>query len=430
MHRHLSFVLLAFLAIGLVIASPANAGDDTDTLRRKVQELENKVDALSDLQSPELEQTIEDYLESSAAWKAADAGDGMNNVTITAAFTANQQSTLDQTVDRTIVTGDVDLGFHFKVTENLQLHITATVATGDRSGGAGPGTVNTRFTLSGANDGVGTNGNVSTTGFGRAINVYEAYIVHTIKLGSGNSSFSWEVGAMDPRLRFLQNAFADNENTQFMNNLFDDPSSWLWQTGVSGVGILGVHMWFTLGEDGMHTINFGYFKPAGNFWNSGWVAIQYTLKLKVAGREMNTRIGVNIDDVNKDSGGDLTIAWGVSWDWWATEQIGVFVRINGNDDDSVRGNVVELDWSLGGEFHIIGSRPNDYFGAAIGQNIVNTKVVGPGAKDELVLELYYLFGLEDGKLQITPYVQFISNPGGVSSGKDLWILGLRIHVPF
>jgi len=308
--------------------------------------------------------------------------------------------------------------------QNLQLHITATIA----AGGGASSTLAT--TLSGASDGVGVNGNNSITGTGRAFNVYEAYIVHTIKMGSGGNSFSWEIGSMDPRLRFLQNAFADNENTQFMNNLFDDPTSWLWQTNTTGVSVNGIHMWFTVGEDGMHTVNFGYFNPTGQYWNSGWFAIQYTLKLKVAGREMNIRVAANIDDVNKDSSGDLTVAWGVSWDWWATEKIGVFVRINGNDDDTTRGNVVELDWALGGEFHIIGSRPNDYFGVAIGQNIANTKVLGPLADDELVFEIYYLFGLEDGKLQITPYVQFIGSPNGSPIGNDLWVLGIRIHVPF
>ena len=423
MHRHFKTWLLAFIAAGALVATPAMADEDA-ALRERVKELEGKIQAFEQKKAAQIEDSIDEYLESSSAWKSADADDGMNNVTITAAFTANQQSSLNQTVDQTIVSGDVDLGFHFNVTENLQLHITAVAA----SGGSASSTL-APVTLSGVTDGVGVNGNNSITGNGRAINVYEAYIVHTIKFGSGNSSFSWEIGAMDSRLRFLQNAFADNENTQFMNNLFDDPSSWLWQTNTTGIGVLGIHMWFTFGKDGMHTINAGYFNPAGAYWNNGWFALQYTLKLMVAGREMNTRVAVNLDDNNKDIGGDFTIAWGVSWDWWATEKIGVFVRINGNDTDVIRGNVVKLDWSLGGEFHIINSRPNDYFGVAIGQNVVNN-AVRTGNKDELVFELYYLFGLEDGKLQVTPYIQWIDNPNGIGSFKDLWVLGLRVHVPF
>lgn len=421
MHRHFTTVLLAFIAIGLVFASPVTAGEE-DALREQVRKLEQKVEALSGQQSTQLEQTIESYLDESAAWKAAEAGDGMQNITITAAFTANLQATLDQNPsNRSIVSGDIDLGFHFQVTENLELHITGVAA----SGGGSASVVNLNPTLSGLVDGVGTNGNNSVTGFGRSFNIYEAYIVHGIK--AGNSTLYVEMGAIDPRTRYLQNAFADNENTQFMNNLFDDSPSILWQTTAAGGGILGLNLWISFGQDDMHTFSTGYYNPAGQWWNKGQWFFQYALKMKVAGREMNARVMVMIDGNNPDASGSEPVEWGVSWDWWATEKIGVFVRIAGNTKDV---NPVELDWSLGGEFHIVNNRPNDYFGAAIGQSVVNTTVMGAAAKDELVLELYYLFGLEEGKLQVTPYLQWVTDPGGVSTADDLWILGLRIHVPF
>ena len=156
---------------------------------------------------------------------------------------------------------------------------------------------------------------------------------------------------------------------------------------------------------------------------------------------MNIRVAFNYDGVNQDATGDATFAWGVSWDWWASDKIGVFVRINGGDDTAVNAGgpaiglarAVELDWSLGGEFHIIGSRPDDYFGIAVGQNVINTTAF-PAGEDEFVVELYYVFALEDGKLQITPYFMFVSDPGGgaviTANNKDLFILGVRIHVPF
>jgi carbohydrate-selective porin OprB len=52
---------------------------------------------------------------------------------------------------------------------------------------------------------------------------------------------------------------------------------------------------------------------------------------------------------------------------------------------------------------------------------------------EFSLEVYYRYMAEDGKLQITPHLIFVSEPGGgqlVFGDDALFILGLRIHVPF
>ena len=52
---------------------------------------------------------------------------------------------------------------------------------------------------------------------------------------------------------------------------------------------------------------------------------------------------------------------------------------------------------------------------------------------EITIELYYRYMVEDGKLQITPHLIIVSDPGG---GRSPWqddlliILGFRIFVPF
>jgi hypothetical protein len=439
MHRHFRNVFLALVALGLVFAGPVTAGEE-DALREKVRELEQKVEALSGQQSTQLDESIDDYLESSSAWQAAQADDdGMSKVRITAALTANSQNEFNEVNDGqgtfAIVSGDVDLGFHIDVTENLQLHITGSAST---TGQQNIGETVGRRSLSAADDGVGTNGNTTVTGRGRAFNLYEAYIVHGIK--AGNSKVYWEIGMVDPRNRFLQNAFADDENTQFMNNLFDDVSTWNW--GTSGLlaagfpGILGLHAWYAFGKDGMHTINAGYFNVGGRFWDQGVFAIQYSLKLKVAGRDMNVRVAIQYDNALKDGDGDARLSWGISWDWWVTEKIGAFARFSGTDDGATAANgntpvvSVDFDWQVGAEFHIIGNRKDDYFGAALGMNA--NPLSGPNAEDELIFEVYYLFAVEEGKAQITPYIMYVGNFGGTSAPgtNDAIILGIRIHVPF
>jgi hypothetical protein len=409
----------------LVFASPATAGNDA--LREEIRKLEDKVDALSGQQSTQLEQTIESYLDESSAWEAAEGEDGMKNITITAAFTANASGTLDvDTNDRFVVSGDVDLGFHFNVTENLSLHITATVA----AGGGGSSTVNAGGsspvpTFSGATDGIGTNGNVSTTGTGRALNVYEAYVAHTA------GALNWEAGAMDPRVRFMQNNFADDENTQFINNLFDDSPSILWPTTSGGAGVLGVHAWIAFGGDNkdMVTISLGWFGPAGTaFINRSNLYFQVTLHFDVGkGRGMNVRLMLNYDDINRDSGGDATIAYGLSFDWEMAENFGLFLRVASNDDDATRGNPVELDFSLG--VQVTMGDDGHVLGVALGFIQANGNVVG-AADDEFTLEVYFRFSLEEGKLQITPFVMYIDSPAGSTGVNDsLVIVGIRFHVP-
>jgi hypothetical protein len=425
MHRPLTTVFLAFIATGLVFASPAFAGDEA--LREQIQELEKKIDALSGQQSTQLEQTIESYLDKSSAWKSAEGDGGMKNITITAALTVNFFGSVDETPTSThTMSGDVDLGFNFQVTDNVTLNILAVAA----AGGGSASTVESVGNWSGATDGIGTNGNVSTTGTGRALNVDEASVTVNVP----NSNFSIEFGAIDPRRRVLQNEYADDENTQFINNLFDDVASVLWQTGASGAGVLGLHMWASFGGDNndQFTVSLGWYNPAGAFFTQGSLFVQVSAHIAAGeGKGMNIRVMLNWDDVNKDSGGDATIAWGLSWDMELSDMLGVFVRIAGNDDDGARGNPVEFDASFGAQM-VMGDDGN-VIGLAIGLVQNNETVTGILPEHlEITVEVYYRINLQGGKLQVTPFVMFISNPGsGADPTNDtLLLLGFRVHVPF
>jgi carbohydrate-selective porin OprB len=50
----------------------------------------------------------------------------------------------------------------------------------------------------------------------------------------------------------------------------------------------------------------------------------------------------------------------------------------------------------------------------------------------MVIEIYYRYMCEDSKLQISPMVQFILDPGagGFTDPDQLIVLGVRIFVPF
>jgi len=443
---------LACLVLGLV-ALPALADDDAG-LKQEVQKLRQEVAVM---QSSMLEKEIDAYLSETQAWQGAQGGDALGGITIHASFTAVYQGTVGQSSngaqDINSVDGDVDLQFDFQVTDNLNLFIHMTA--NNSGGGSFPNIFGQTFvsapfnaiggpslsaaTLAGATDGIGVNGTVPTAP--GSVTVYEAGISSSVNLG--DNKLNWEIGALDPRTRFLQNRFADDENTQFVDNLFDDSSAVLWLTDASGRVSLGVHGWISFGDNQQFTLNFGYFNMPGQYFNSGQFYLQLSWKGEVNGREMNVHVmgwyqeffgagkpggtfgnGTSLD--NDETG------VGVSWDWMVTENIGAFFRTAYNNADI---NPVDYDISGGAVFkNLIASRPDDVIGIAFGLVHANNNVlVGVPEDQELHLEIYYRFMAEDGKLQVTPNIIFVNNPGGgipPFADDTLFILGLRIHVPF
>ena len=453
MHRHFG-KFLALIAVGLVLAAPAAAGEE-NALREEVRQLREKVEALQGQQSALLATEIEKYLDSSADMRSAQGDGPLAGVKISARFTGVMQATVGlDPANRAVFNGDVDLDFDFAVTDNLDLfiHLTANEGQSDSEfdpfdgdlgdNGGFPsqfGSVSVGFpsescgplagpTRSGLADGSCAKGPVPTDP--GSITVYEAGIYHRMQVGS--RTLHWELGAIDPRRRFLQNAFADDENTQFINNTLDDVPSVLPHPNAAGNTVYVLHMWMNFGDNNQYTVNWGWFNAPGQWFNRGQFYFQFGWKGEVNGREMNLRIMGFIDEFARDSTDDGSVGGGASWDWWATDKVGVFIRIAANGGDV---NPVDFDASFGVQFNgLIGSRPDDVIGVAIGFITANdTVLVGIPEDTEFTIEVYYRYMMEDGKLQITPHLMIVTDPGGnLSPWQDdtLFILGIRIHVPF
>ncbi|MGQ0612851.1 MAG: carbohydrate porin [Planctomycetaceae bacterium] len=407
-----------------------------------MSKLKEQVAALSAQQSTLLEQEVVQYLDRSQTWRGAEgaAKTAWDMVTLNFNFTAVVQGTagLDP-ADRTGVSGDVDLNFWFTITDNLDGFLSLTAnSSGDFEGlfgstGSFPA-IGGR-TGSGLTDLIGVNGAAPTDP--GAITVYEAGIVHRWMVGE--TWLNWSIFVGDPRTRFSQNAFADDENTQFLNNLFDDSPSVPWMTDASGRGVFGMHMWVDLGADKNWRVSWAWFNAPGQFFDNGQFFIQLAWKGEVNGRAMNVRVFGFIDAFfEKSATGDDAAGGGVSWDWWVSDKIGLFVRINANGSDA---NPVELDASFGAVFsNIIGSRPDDQIGVAIGIiSLQNTSSsfngVGPFVfleDTELTFEVYYKAVFEGGKLNVTGGLQVITDPGGGFGWADdtLLLLHFRVFVPF
>ena len=441
MHRTGLMSALGFLALGFAVALPATAGDTTD-LQKEVAQLRQQLEALSAQQATMLEDEIDSYLGDQTAWQAAQGGEGgLKGVSLTARFTAVSQSTLGyDPINRSLVNGDVDLDFDMQVTDRLDLfvHLTANAtnygifedpffeSTGLTAFPAGGFDIGA-FSFSGVTDGIGINGTVPVAP--GSITVYEAGIRYAMPVGE--MTLNWEMGKLDPRTRFLQNAYADDENTQFMNNLFDDSPSILWMSDAFGTQYLGWYFWLNFGDQDQFVVSWGWWNTSGQYWNHGQLYFQIAWEGEISGRALNVRAMGMIDGFNEDAAGDDDFSWGVSGDYRLNDKVGLFFRVAANTKDV---NPVEMDFEIGAAFFgLIGSRPDDVIGLAFGYISTNENVTGTLPEDtEMTIELYYNFMVEDGKLQITPHLMWIMDPNGNAfSGDDtLFILGFRVFVPF
>jgi len=429
--------VIACIAIG-----PAWAADETsEDLNERVEDLAKMLENLELRQQARLESQIQDYLAQTSAFTAADGEDPMKGIKITAHLTALTMGTVGlDPGNSTVATGNIRLRFDFKVSENVQIYIDANAYRAGSSFPAqfgflpGPGGGAPR-TLSGLSDGIGVDGTVSIAPGGRTLSIVEAAVIWGIEVG-GRKLFI-EFGSLDPRRRFGEQSFALDSNRQFMNNVFVDSAAVLWLTDATGRSSLGLHLWIDFGANDQFRVNTGYFNTTGQFWDSGQWYIQFRWRGEVAEREMNVRIFGFINRAFRDAiDNDGSEGGGLTWDWWVTDKIGLFITLTANDG---RANPIEADGTLGIVFRgLIGRRPNDELAIAVASIKVNRDHPDPAinmlpSKSEKLLEIYYKFVEENGYLQITPFIQFVSDPGGGGTGwldNTLIMVGIRIHVPF
>jgi len=443
MPRYCTTALMALVAWGLIWTAPVRA-DDTAEMHEEISKLKSELESLSRQDAAELESAIETYLDDTDSWKGAQGEDRWKAITMGASLTAVNQNTVAlDPGNRSVVNGRVDFWFNFQVAEGLEIQIELLGATGGTfpaefpldQGGFGP-----PATFAGVFDGIGVNSTVSTRPLG-GVQVKEAFIRYAEQLG--NTTLHWELGMVDPRDRFLQNAFMSDQYTGFMHNQFKDASAVSWATNgfssVPGAGasptILALYGWVSFGQDDAFTVSYGWFNTPGRYFDGGQLYVQFGWKGKVRGREMNVQVLWVYDNAYNKSfgnGEDADNQWGASWDWLAADRLGLFFRIAGNSENT---NFVEASAAFGLVYTGIGTRKDDQVGFAIGYIKANVDTaIGALPEDtEWTLELYYRFMLADGKFQITPNLIYVADPGGGGLAWEddtLFILGVRFYVPF
>ena len=444
MPRYCTLALLALVALGTTFTTQVQA-QDADDMHREIAKLRVELDALSAQESADIEAAVESYLDESDAWKAAQGEDAMSRITLGAWLTAVSQNTVGSDPQNTsTVNGNVALLFNFSVADGLDVFADILGSTEGtlpslfpKDSGGFP-LVGSPSTLAGQFDGIGVNGTVQTRPAG-GVEILQAGVRSSYQMGGVN--MNWELGLIDPRERFLQNTFMRDENSQFVHNQFDDESAISWASraddsaffGDTGAPtILGIHGWIPFGEGDAFTARYGWFNTPGAFFDKGQLYLEFSWRGKVRGREMNVVLTYVYDGFSdRGAGGQNDSQWGVSWDWFGTDRLGLFLRISGNNKDV---NPVEASAAFGFVYNGFGSRKDDQFGLAVGYLKAND-VVDPSLPEdtEWTLELYYKFMFANGKFQMTPNIIYVKDPGGGGTGWEdevIWILGIRFHVPF
>lgn len=113
-----------------------------------------------------------------------------------------------------------------------------------------------------------------------------------------------------------------------------------------------------------------------------------------------------------------------------SQGLGAFVRY-GYRDERVR--LIAHVWSTGLQYEgLLPGRDGDTLGVALYQAILSDRFngrVNPAADMETGVEVYYRVPLTPW-FAVTPDFQFIDNPGGLATGRDAVVLGLRLRLTF
>jgi len=268
-----------------------------------------------------------------------------------------------------------------------------------------------------------------------------------------DNQFSGFIGKEDATKRVFQNKYALDDDTQFLNTMFDTASTMEYPPDYTYM----IHSLAKLKKMEFLEWEFNYFKGdatsrnifdhgiftnqlnlkpellfgldpaqwAGNYRLCGWVNTQNHIKLldDTSQKNWNYGIGMSIDQMLTD-----TFAVFGRFGWQRPD----LIPLTGN-------NGATIDWSWFSGMQVSGKfwgRKNDVVSFAVGQLFPSDDYAKAGfpASAEGHFETYYNWHINDF-VQISPDIQVIWNPNGVgnsSEGDDhtLFVYALRGHICF
>lgn len=298
----------------------------------------------------------------------------------------------------------------------------------------------------------GDGGGVDTGGFAPVnaaafgdesrMDLMQAWYQLDIPVGAASGDlgrFEVTVGKIDPFAFFDGNNIADDESEQFLNLAFihnplldaggdigvgdDGASPGLRLSYVSDVNgsnnfsaSLGI---FGAGEGGDFSDAFSNRLIIGQVEYAGKTIGGLSGAYRLYGWSNNSAMKLDETTEERHSG------WGISLDQQVAEHVTLFSRIGISTDGEVG---FDRAYTLGAQFDGgMWGRENDRIGLAVG--LLQASKESGEKGDERPVEFYYAWQVND-HLQLAPSVQWIKEPGGVSSADDVTILGLRAKLAY
>ena len=256
----------------------------------------------------------------------------------------------------------------------------------------------------------------------------EAWLKHKF-----SGKFSMSIGVLDPTQAIDENAFANDETSQFINSMFRNAANIGFSDNAFGLkGVFETSFadfaaQYIDASDSHDMTRNGFasaqvnFKPGfvegkeGNYRFYGWTNTNDNAKMDGTG-----------DSREKDYGG------GISLDQELTDSLGIFARYSWSRGDIDNGVSSEHTWSAGAQAKagLIGKE--DIAAIAYGQIIPSKEYkdnINADAKAEQLLEVYYSWNVND-YLSISPDFQLVKNPLYNKDDKTAYVSTIRMQISF
>ncbi len=264
--------------------------------------------------------------------------------------------------------------------------------------------------------------------YGEGVQIIEAYYTQRFL----NDNLYITIGKTDSESFIDLNAFANDENTQFVgkafvnNPIIDIKDNYIPTLAVSGSVLKNLKLVVlaqTMNRPG--SVVFEEKEVGQNFFDDPGFSGQVTYSPKLRGFKGNYRLYGDWDSYrfeypNGQQGTGRTWGVGLSLDQEVHEKLGLFARC-GYGRKSTFGTA--LFWSGGVQFTgILPSRGSDAFGLGVAGMIYSQEIQGQSRGMETHLEAYYRIALGD-YFAITPDIQCVIDPSGEKSN-DAIIAGM------
>ena len=253
------------------------------------------------------------------------------------------------------------------------------------------------------------------------VSVTEAWFKHNF-----TDKFAMTAGVIDPTQAVDDNAYANDETTQFLGSMFRNAANIEFSDNAFGLKAT----YETEAVDfAVQYIDASDYK---DITRNGFASAQVNFKPGLIDEmEGNYRIygwtNTNDFEKNDNSGEEKGYGFGLSLDQQFTNIFGAFARYGWNNIDSA-----EHSWSLGLQANVKGIGDEDVVAIACGQVIPSSEYkdyANENAKSENHLEVYYSWNVTD-YLSISPDFQMVENPFYNEDDDTAYVGSLRMQISF